>query len=674
MSNRVAGILVAAFVVAAYAASLPGTFQYDDYPTILRNTAVQDVGNLTRVFTTPELFSGLEGNSMYRPVLLTTYIVNYQIAGFRPFVWHLTNILFHALNGFLVVILTSGLLSALRPGKPAGLIPLLAGLAFALHPVHSEVVNYISSRSGAIATMGFLAALILHLRWTRGRLTALRRTGLLALSMAFLAIGYGGKEIVAALPPVILALELLDPANGKPLRRMLVAGARAAPAILVTLLYLYLRKQFMGSTGVNVTGRMFEVSGKVDLYWGGGRTVFQNLITQARVFWMYAGLLVFPVDLAVDRFVRVSTSITETGVLVSLSGLVVLCSGLLLAARRAPLVTLCGAIFFFGLAPTSSFVPLNVLMNEHRIYLPGVGFAILVALPMAALLARWPRRGAALLSTVGACALVLIVTRSLVWQDPLRLWEDSARVSPKSYRSHNQLGAAWQAKAAQLGSVPAALPLLDKAEAEFRIAADLYPVWYNAHLNLGIVHRARGLIAEDDAEFEAALLEFEKCRGLAKGEWRARLEIAATHGQWKHYEEAIRLYEEMADEERGEKAGPRNPLYLRPMARLSVDREDFESAVAFYREILATRENDHDAYLGLARALEADDRLEEAKKVLGEFVERRGDDPEVHMTCAKFLAGLTPPDRKAAAAHFQKALSLGHHPTPEEFDRYLGGE
>ena len=82
--------------------------------------------------------------------------------------------------------------------------------------------------------------------------------------------------------------------------------------------------QFLGaSTGIDVDERMFAVTGKVDLYWGGGRSIFQNLITQARVFWMYIGLLFFPKDLAVDRFVTVSTSILETAVIASILGIAV---------------------------------------------------------------------------------------------------------------------------------------------------------------------------------------------------------------------------------------------------------------------------------------------------------------------------------------------------------------
>ncbi len=671
MTDRMAGFIVVIVVVAAYAASLPGTFQFDDQPTILGNPAIADSGNLHRYFVDPALFSGIKGNGMYRPVLLVTYAANWEIAGFRPFVWHLTNILLHALNAVLVVMLTRRLLVVFRPGSPAGAIPLLAGLAFALHPVHTEVVNYISSRSGAIATVGFLGALILHLAWTRGKRPPGSRAALLTGSMLLLVIGYGGKEIVAALVPVIFVLEFIAPDHVTFRRRCLRTVVRVAPAMIVTIGYLYLRKELMGSTGVNVTARMFEVPGHVDLNWGGGRTVFQNLITQSRVFWIYAGLLLFPLDLAVDRFVRVSTSLTEPQVIASLLGIAVVVALLLYAVRRAPLITLCGAIYFFGLAPTSSFVPLNVVMNEHRLYLPGVGIAILAALGLGALIRKWPKPAVTGAVAVGACWLVIVFTRSLVWQDPMKLWTESARVSPLSFRSHNQIGVTCRDQALRLGGVPAALPLLEKALEEFRIASEIYPRWPSADLNLGITYRDRASISGEDADFEASLAKFQTFRELSKDEWRARLEVAATYGRWNKLDESMRLYREMANEDRDDPDGPRNPLYLRPMAKMSVDQGDLDGAEALYREILKTRENDLDALLGLSRMLADSNRLEEAQALWMSLFTRKPDHPLAHVRCAKFLAGLTPPDRRGASAHFQQALRLGYRPTPEEFDLYL---
>ncbi|MHC4859825.1 MAG: hypothetical protein ACYTDY_07005 [Planctomycetota bacterium] len=316
-----AAVVVAGVAVMVYSASLPGAFQYDDLPTILRNPAVTDASNLPAYFTDPELFSGIPGNRMYRPVLLVTYLANHAVAGFSPLFWHLTNVLLHALNAVLTLLLARGLSTALRPGRTCAYVPLLAGLAFALHPVHSEVVNYISSRSGALATSGFLAALVLHLAWTRGKSGTASRGLLLAGSLVCFALGLGGKEIAVAVVPCVFTLEILDPQAGGVRRRLLRAATRTLPLLAVAIAYMVLRKQILGQAMEGIEGRIFATPAKVDLYSGGGRTVFQNLITQSRVFWMYAYLMFVPVDLAVDRFVTVSGSPLDPAVIASTVGI-----------------------------------------------------------------------------------------------------------------------------------------------------------------------------------------------------------------------------------------------------------------------------------------------------------------------------------------------------------------
>ncbi len=665
------GLTVFAVGMLAYVTSLPGNFHYDDFPTILQNPAVRDPGLLGRYFTDPNLFSGLKDNAMYRPVLLVTYLADYLLFGFRPLGWHLTNVLLHALNALLVVLLAARLLRVFSPEADVRWPAFLAGAAFVLHPVHSEVANYVSSRSGAIATAGFLGAFLLHLSWTRGGRGGAARAAAAAGSALLLAVGLGGKEIAVALVPAVFVLEILDPRGGRALRRLSLAAFRTLPVLVTAAGYLYVRKQVLGTAVADVAGRFFTVKGKADPFWGGGRTVYQNLLTQACVFWDYVRLLLFPTDLAVDRFFPVYTSFARWPVWPSVAGLAVLGAALVAAARRKPLVTLCGAIFFFGLAPTSSLVPLNVVMNEHRLYLPGVGFAVLTGLVLARVLAARPRAGAVLLAAAGACCLAVIVPRNLLWQDPRALWADNVRVSPRSFRAHNQLGTALLEEARRAGEGPEAVSLLDRAIEEFRVSEELYPDWYHAHLNLGIAYRERGRISGEDADFEKSLEHLRRCAALSKNRWRARYQIATTYGTWKKYDEAIRRFSAMAEEDREGPDAPRKTLYLFPLARLNLERGRLDLAEKLYREILAVAPGDRDAKLGLARTLREAGRPGEGLRILTRLLREEPGDPYLHVAMARFLSRLDPPDRRGAAAHFQRALRLGYVPTPREADRYL---
>jgi len=674
LDPRVAAYLVAALAVLAYVSSLGGDFQYDDKPTILRNESVRDPALLAEYFTDPGHFSGAEGNRMYRPALLVTYLANHRISGYDPMVWHLTNVLLHALCAALVTLLAARLVRTLPGADEAGFFPLLAGLAFALHPVHSEVANYVSSRSSSIAAAGFLGALLLHLSWTRGGWNPAGKLLVGGGSVALLLVGLGGKESAVALLPTIFALELLDPAGGRAGRRLGVAAARTAPVLLAVVAYLVVRHLTMSSVLPGVHERIFEVKGTADLYSGAGRSVVENLLTQARVFWRYVGLILFPVDLALDRFVRVSRSPSEPAVVFSAIGILAVVVLALLAARKRPLLTFGAAVFLFGLAPTSTIIPLNVVMNEHRLYLPGTGLALLMAVPAAALVRRHPRAGAGFVVAVALAWVALIQVRNLEWRNEETLWAANVRASPESYRAHNQLGAEYYEQASRLGAVPAALPLLDRAIAEYRIAAELYESYYDPNLNLGMAYRERGRITGEDADYEKAVRRLERCLELRPESVRARYQLATTLGVWGKDDAALEAFRVLAEADRDRETGKRLALYLTPMARIELDRENWLAAEALYRELISLTPDDPNGYVGLAKALVETGREPEAQGVFRQLFERRPDDPKPHLALAALFLELDPPRRAAAAAQYRRALAKGHRGGPAEAARFLGEE
>jgi tetratricopeptide (TPR) repeat protein len=405
--------------------------------------------------------------------------------------------------------------------------------------------------------------------------------------------------------------------------------------VLFALYFFVLRPAVMGSAMEGVESRILTVSGPPDLLSGHGRSVIQNILTQSRVFWLYAGLVLFPKGLALDHQVAVSTSIGEPSVLLALAGLAVVVVLLVLAARRRPLIAFAGGVVFFGLAPTW-VIPLNVVMNEHRLYLPGVGIAILLAWPLAALLARRRAAGIALGAVIAVCWVLVITVRNLEWQDAESLWRSNVRAEPLSHRAHNQLGALRFEAAARYGLSKGALPLIDAAIAEYRIAADLYPRWYDARYNLGIAYHYRGRITGEDADFEKSIENLEAAIDRARLPARARYWLATTYGEWGKYDVAIRLLTEMADEDRSERSGKRLTLYLFPLAQFLRDKGDAAAAERVYAEI----------------------------------VDATPEDPAGHFGRAKCLLDLG--EKEAAAEAYRQALERGHRGTPKERRDFLG--
>ena len=141
-------LLLAVAIVLVYAAGSSNPFHYDDLHSIRDNPHIRSLKNIPAFFTHPEYFTADPRSAMYRPIVLVSYALNYALDKSEVRSYHWVNIAVHAINSGLVLLLTQILLRR-------GIVALLAASIFALHPVNSEVVNYISSRSESLCTLFF---------------------------------------------------------------------------------------------------------------------------------------------------------------------------------------------------------------------------------------------------------------------------------------------------------------------------------------------------------------------------------------------------------------------------------------------------------------------------------------------------------------------------------------
>jgi hypothetical protein len=172
--------LLAVAVLAAYAASLPAAFQFDDYNVIVRNPAVQNWAALAG-----ELGHGL------RPALKVSYALNWTLGEGEPWGFHAFNVLIHAANACLAYCVGLRLARRWSVGMPDAIW--LAALVFALHPVQTEAVTYISGRSTSLAATFYLGAVLVYLR-----------AGPAWASLALFALACATKETALTLPAALL--------------------------------------------------------------------------------------------------------------------------------------------------------------------------------------------------------------------------------------------------------------------------------------------------------------------------------------------------------------------------------------------------------------------------------------------------------------------------------------
>jgi tetratricopeptide (TPR) repeat protein len=410
--------LVAAVAVLAYLPSLGGPFHFDDYNVIV---------DYPTVHSWSTLFERAGGG--VRAVLKASYVLNWTLDP-GPLGFHLVNIALHAANTVLLFLIGRRLVPDNVRNyfvSPA----LLAALLFALHPMQTEAVTYISGRSSSLMAAFYLSALLLYLRGAHW-----------ALSGLLFVLAVATRETAVTLPAALLLIELC---RGTAWRT--IVQRQAAHWLLLVA----------GVAVVLTNPRYFELLA----YGYGERSLGGNLLTQiggvSYLIWHLVGLHDLNIDPALP-------SITEWSAALAFQFVLLLALFALGVAnlRRRPWLAFGILWFFLQLAPTNSIVPRLDVANDRQLYLAcwGLFFALAVQID-------WPRAVAVALCLLFAGASVI---RQLDYRDEITLWEASVRSSPWNARAHNNLGYAYY----QAGRKPEAKRefqtalLLDRTEKKAR--------------------------------------------------------------------------------------------------------------------------------------------------------------------------------------------------------------
>jgi tetratricopeptide (TPR) repeat protein len=418
---------------AAYLPSIDGEFVFDD------------AGLLQDPLLRAPTDHGLADWLGPRRLGTLTFALNYLTVGADTRGWHLTNVLIHLAVVLLAWAVSRSTLARAGLAEPSG--PALAVAAlFALHPLQTEAVAYLSQRAEALAAGFFLLALLLLLRRDEAG-TPARRAALLAGAFLAQAAGAWTKPMVATLPIAwLLHAGILPPPGEEPpgfLRRIRARLLPAAPLIALSIgsaLWELAAVRGSGHAG-------FEVN---DL----GPVAY--VATQFRVVPTYLRLAIWPAGQCADWAFPPSRGFADWRALAGALFLGAVIAGATWLGARARTQTGDGAaaaraatfgVLFFltTLAPSSSVVPLKDPLAEHRVYLGLLGLCLAAVAGGAWALRRWPgARGATLRWTlsIALCSLLAAATasRASVWSSDETLWQDVVKKAPGGARGHLNLG------------------------------------------------------------------------------------------------------------------------------------------------------------------------------------------------------------------------------------------
>jgi protein O-mannosyl-transferase len=437
--HAIAAGLICIFVAAAYGNALWNGFALDDVYIVEKNPLIRRISDIPTLFAT-HYWEGASAHgeelslALYRPMVLTTYTLNYVTTGLAAWAFHLTNILIH-----LGVVLTLyGLGCRLGLGWSAALA---ATLVFAVHPLNTEAVTSIVGRAELLMTLGVLLAFY----WDLAKNPASRLvTRLSVASVVAFALGILSKEQAILLPILLIIVDGMrgDDLVGRRWGRILWNGRlRYTCYLMVSAIYLVARTTVIGTT-LPPPSNLENPLSVID------RTL--SLINAIKVSGTYLWLTVWPANLSADYSYNAIT-LTHSALDPTVWGsalvwiLLLVLGAVAFFRRHRPLALGLTITFLFFLPAANIVVFIGTIMGERLFYLPVAGLSLAFGAAwdrVTRMLSPSARARWGLTVGVGAAILLLApltlrtIARNRDWESNETLFASTVRARPGNAKAH----------------------------------------------------------------------------------------------------------------------------------------------------------------------------------------------------------------------------------------------
>lgn len=460
-----------------------GFVAWDDPAILTNNPYFRGFGpeNLRWMFTSFHM-------GHYMPLTWISFALDHALWGLNPLGYHLTSLILHGANAWLVYLLALRLLS-FSADEPLGDSPVrtwsaaLAALLFSLHPLRVESVAWATQRRDVLAAFFLLLTILNYIRYTASRGAEQRRAYVFAL--AFYLLSLLSKSLGMGLPVILLILDAY------PLKRWAHQKwwsllLEKAPLFIMAAVAMFLAASAQIQTHTALSWSDYGFSPRL------AQACFGIAFYLSKTF--------LPAGLA--PLYEIPSVISWTAWPIWSSALfAVLATMLFISVRKTwPAGLAAWASYLVLLAPTLGFLQSGPQFAADRYtYLACLGWAFLAA---AGFERFWENAGSKNVRTAGILLALLLPLnlgartwkQCAAWRDTVSLWTEVLRVDPASYIARKNLGLALVHQG-----------LLPEAETLFRSGAALKPERADAHDDLGFVLMQRGTLNEAEYEFTQAL-------------------------------------------------------------------------------------------------------------------------------------------------------------------------
>ncbi len=429
-------LMLAGLVILAYANTLTNDFVWDDASSVLIHKHVQDPSKFSQLFKEDQHAFGRGQGSFYRPLISASFMLDFalsrstiaptsrwgspDIPDISPVLFHITNLSWH---GAATIVLFCLLSQLAAPRWIRVFVPLI----FALHPLQTEAVTYISGRGDPMSAAFVLAALCFGL-WEKS--PGHRIIGTI-LSAACFAAALLCKESAFIAPALMLLIGLMRPVNRETapvsrtyLRRLVPVGAQ----VIVLGGYAWLRFHVLRLQSESVTLP---------------KTFGQLLVETGQAFAGYIRLFFAPTNLHMERTLEGAPG--WAGILGFLLLAGCLAALVICLAKRQRRAALGMGWFLLTWLPISGLFPLNAPMAEHWMYLPLAGFFWACA-EWLMFATRKPLLCNTLTVIIAVFCVMLLgstLSRNRDWRDNESIFRATLEQNPRTMRVHYNLAVTY---------------------------------------------------------------------------------------------------------------------------------------------------------------------------------------------------------------------------------------
>ena len=573
LKNHIVAVLILVGIgVSAYAATLQSPFLDSEVRTLLEDPAIQDFSKVNEITRIDQIFNGS------LPKL--SFAINYLMGHSNPWGYHLVNLMIHLAVGLAFYWVVREWLIFFDRKSPAYLngVPLVAAAIHLLHPLNSQAVILISSRSILFAslfymlTFGFLARFLREFRENPKK-----AKGSIDLLMVMACFAVGGTS-----DPMMVTL----PFMGWIFSRFYMASTRKVEGEIFALTLIpwiiYLIYQITTPAAELVA----EFSGK------SGSLAAVYFLTQIKAFvFYYLPKALFPLHLNLDPDFRLVSGLTDWTWMLALVAIGALFA--LARATRSSLVQWSCLWTFLIFVSFYAFAMDAPTVSEPRFYLPGMGIHLLLAMGLVELGIRHPIAG---WLRIGVPVLFMILTfsRGQDYRTEISLWQATAQSSPHKSQVHYELGKAYlsggmtdQAEKELVTTlelnakhIPALIKMgeLQIQRKEYAKALESYQELIRQNIKPPVVNFNAGLALLEMGKPEDAVPYLEEAVGKQPGVAAWHLSLARAYHKSSQLQKALKHYRASTA------INPDQPVAHNEMGMLFWDLKSFYFADAAFQE------------------------------------------------------------------------------------------